>query len=76
MPISLGLSPFFLGLLVVQFLSRNRLLSLPNATSNRDTAVVVNDELTPCSHIVSVTVTANQRCNFIFDALFLVMLTC
>jgi len=41
-------------------------LSLPHTTSNRDRWVVVNDSLTSCSHIASVFVTANQRCNLIF----------
>ena len=34
---------------------------------NRDLGVVVNDSLTPCYHTASVTVTANQRCNLIFQ---------
>ena len=41
-------------------------LLLPHTTSIRDLGVVVNEELTPCSHIASITVTANQRCNLIF----------
>ena len=41
-------------------------LALPHTVSNRDLGVIVNDMLIPCSHIASVTVTANQRSNLIF----------
>ncbi len=36
------------------------------ATSTRDLGVVVNNNLTPCSHIASIVITANQRSNLIF----------
>ena len=35
-------------------------LSLPHTMSNRDLGVIVNDALTPCSHIAFVTVTVQN----------------